>query len=216
MVIKETRTFRRFLRTIASTAVSGIGQWNRTGQEGAELCLTCRGEDGRKLMAVNQLDDGHVEVFVSSTLEPDQYVTAHEGLCGLFIDPEILGEGIDDSLSCQLQPPLQEATKKIKAVARSLDGVNVAAQNISEGLVALRISDEYGQSHLLFLVANESGHFCYYRNDIFDLALAMVAAACYQTGFHLCMLSKSTAIHRVKAFNGTQQEDELLAFDISQ
>ncbi len=216
MVIKETRTFRRFLRTIASTAVSGIGQWNRTGQEGADLCLTCHGEDGRKLMAVNQLDDGHVEVFVSSTLEPAQYVTAHEGLCGLFIDPEILGEGIDDSLSCELQPPLQEATRKIKAVARSLDGVDVASQKISEGLVALRLSDEYGQAHLLFLVANESGHFCYYRNDIFDLALAMVAAACYQTGFHLCMLSKSTAIHRVKAINGTQQEDELLAFDISQ
>jgi hypothetical protein len=167
-------------------------------------------------MAVNQLEDGHVEVFVSSTLEPSQYVTAHEGLCGLFIDPEILGEGIDDALNSELQPPLLEATEKIKSVARSLDGVDVASQNISEGLIALRLSDEYGRSHLLFLVANESGHFCYYRNDIFDLALAMIAAACYQTGFHLCMLSKSTAIHRVQAFNGTRQEDELLAFDIGE
>jgi hypothetical protein len=167
-------------------------------------------------MAVNQLDDGHVEVFVSSTLEPVQYVTAHEGLCGIFIDPDILGEAIDDDLSSELQPPLVETTKKIKAVARSLDGVDAASQNISEGLIALRLSDEYGQSHLVFLVANESGHFCYYRNDIFHLALAMVAAACYQTGFHVCMLSKSTVIHRVKAFNGPQQEDELLAFDVNE
>lgn len=215
MVIKETRTFRRFLRTIASTAVSGIGQWDRTGQEGADLCLTCRGEDGRRLMAVNQLDDGHVEVFVSSTLEPGQYVTALEGLCGLYIDQEILEDGIDDALSSGLQPPLLETTKKITAIARSLDGFEIASQTISEGLISLRVCDEYNQSHLVFLVANESGHFCYYRNDIFDLALAMLAAACYPTGFHLCMLSKSTVIHRVKAFSGTQQEDELLAFDIN-
>ncbi len=214
MVIKETRTFRRFLRTIASTAVSGIGHWDRAGSAGADLCLTCHGDDGRKLMAVNQLDDGHVEVFVSSTLQPSQYVTAHEGLCGVFIDQDVLGEGIDEALSADWQPPLMEATNKIKSLARSLDGVDVKSENISDGLIGLRLIDEYRQRHLIFLVANESGHFCYYRNDVFDLALAMLAAACYQTGFHLCMLSKTTGIHRVKAFRGTQQEDELLAFDI--
>ena len=107
-----------------------------------------------------------------------------------------------------------EATNKIKSLARSLDGVDVKSENISDGLIGLRLIDEYRQRHLIFLVANESGHFCYYRNDVFDLALAMLAAACYQTGFHLCMLSKTTGIHRVKAFRGTQQEDELLAFDI--
>ncbi len=216
MVIKETRTFRRFLRTIASTAVSGIGNWDRHGVEGAGLCLTCHGDDGRKLMAVNQLDDGHVEVFVSSTLEPSQYVNAHEGLSGLYIDQDVLKDGIDESLRAELQPPLMEVTKKIKSLARSLDGVDVTSQSITEGLIGLRLSDEYRQTHLIFLVANESGHFCYYRNDIFDLALAMLAAACYQTGFHLCMLSKTTGVHRVKAFSGTQQEDELLAFDVGE
>ena len=165
-------------------------------------------------MAVSQLDDGHVEVFVSSSLEPAQYATAHEGLSGLFIDPEILGEGIDDALITELRPPLVEAAEKIRLIARSLDGVDVGAQSISEGVVELRLSDEYGQKHLLFLIANESGHFCYCRNDMFDLAMAMIAAACYQSGFHLFMLSKKTEIHRVKAFDGIQQEEKMLNFDI--
>ena len=78
-----------FLRTIASTAVSGIGQWDRMGQEGVDLCLTCRAEDGRKLMSVNQLGDGHVEVFVSSSLDPQQYVIAHEGLRELHLDRDV-------------------------------------------------------------------------------------------------------------------------------
>lgn len=213
-MIKETRTFRRFLRTIASTSVSGIGQWDRTGQEGADLCLTCRGEDGQKLISVNQLDDGHVEVFVSSTLEPSQYVTAHEGLCGLYIDPDILEEGIDDALSADLRPPLIEAIARFETLARCLDGVKVTSQNISDGLIAVRISDEFREAHLVFLVANDSGHFCYYRNDICELSLAILVAACYQSGFHLCMLSKTTMIHRVKAFSGETEVDELLAFDI--
>ena len=215
MVIKETRTFRGLLRTIASTAASGIGHWSRDGQNGATLCLTCVGEDGRKLIGVNQLDDGQVEVFVSSTLDPAQYVIAHEALSQLFIDPEILGEGMDQGLFSELEPPLLEATEKFKSMARCLDGVEVGAEDISDGLVELRLRDEYGQSHVLFLVANESGHFCYCRKDVFDLALAMIAAACYQTGFHLCMLSKRTSIHRVEAFSGTQQKDEVLAFDVS-
>ncbi len=214
MVIKETRTFRGLLRTIASTAVSGIGHWSRDGQDGATLSLTCLGEDGRKLIAVNQLDDGHVEVFVSSTLEPAQYVIAHAALSRLFIDPEILGEGIDQGFFSKLEPPLLEATQMFESMARCLDGVEISAQGISEGLVELRLSDEYGQSHVLFLVANESGHFCYCRKDIFDLALAMIAAACYQTGFHLFMLSKRTSIHRVEAFIGTQQQEEVITFDI--
>ena len=213
MVVKETRTFRRFLRSIASTAVSGIGHWNRNGQDGATLCLTCLGEDGQNLIAVNQLDDGHVEVFISSTLEPAQYVIAHQAVSGLFIDAEILGEGIDEGLLSELEPPLLEATRKLETIAQSLDGVEVRHECISEGIIELRVSDEHGQSNLLFLVANESGHFCYYRNDIFDVALAMIAAACYQTGFHLFMLSKRASRHRVKAFNGTQQEDEVLVFN---
>lgn len=213
-MIKETRTFRRFLRTIASTTVSSIGQWDRTGEEGADLVLTCRGVDGRKLMAVHQLEDGHVEVFVSSALEPEQYVTAHEGLCGLCIDPSVLGDGIDAALCSELKPPLVEATHAVESLARSLDGVEVTSQAISDGLIALRVYDEYTRAHLFFLVANESGYYCYYRNDIFDLARAMIAAACYQTGFHLCMLSSATAIHRVKAFCGAREQDELLAFEI--
>jgi len=215
-VIKPTRTFRRFLRTIASTAMSGIGEWDRMGQQDADLCLTCRADDGRKLMSVNQLEDGHVEVFVSSALEREQYVIAHEGLCGLHIDPDILGEGIDDAFSSELNPPLIETTDKIKALARSLDGIEVAAHPVSEGLVALRVCDEYRQSHLVYLVANDAGHFCYCRTALFDLALAMIAVACYQSGFHLCMLSKRTELHRVKAFNGVQQADELLAFETSE
>ena len=214
-VIKPTRTYRRFLRTIASTAVSGIGQWDRLGQDGADLCLTCRGEDGRRLISVNQFEDGHVEVFVSSTLDRDQYVTAHEGLRSLHIDPDVLGDGIDDSFANDLKPPLFDASDKILSLARSLDGIGASSQTVSDGVVSLRLCNEDGETHSCFLVANEAGHFCYYRTDIFDLGLAMIAAIAYQTGFHLCMLSKSTGIHPVKAFNGTQQDVELLAFKLS-
>ena len=42
--------------------------------------------------------DGHVEVFVSSLLDPQQYVIAHEGLRGLHLDRDVLGDGIDDSV----------------------------------------------------------------------------------------------------------------------
>lgn len=213
-MIKATRTFRRFLRTIASTAVSGIGQWDRMGEEGVDLCLTCRGEDGRKLMAVNQLGDGHVEVFVSSSLDPHQYVIAHEGLRGLYLDRDVLGDGIDDAFESVLRPPLFDTSEKVMALARGFDGVEVDLKTISEGLLALRICDEDERTHLVYLVANEDGHFCYYRADLFDLAVAMFASVCYQTGFHLCMLSSGTGIHRVKAFNDARQDDELLAFEI--
>ena len=213
LVIKATRTFRMFLRTIASTAVSGIGQWDRMGQEGVDLCLTCRAEDGRKLMSVNQLGDGHVEVFVSSSLDPHQFVIAHEGLRGVHLDREVLGDGIDDALDTVLKPPLIDASEKVMELARGFDGVEAVQKTISEGLVALRICDEDKRTYLVYFVANEDGHFCYYRADLFDLAVAMIASVCYQKGFHLCMLSSCTGIHRVKAFNEARQDDELLAFE---
>ena len=213
-MIKATRTFRRFLRTIASTAVSGMGQWDRMGKEGVDLCLTCRAEDGRKLIAVNQLGDGHVEVFVSSSLDPQQYVIAHEGLRGLHLDRDVLGDGIDDSVDGILRPPLFDTSEKVIALARGFDGIEMDVNMISEGLLSLRICDENERSHLVYLVANEDGHFCYYRADLFDLAVAMFASVCYRKGFHLCMLSSGTGIHRVKAFNETRQDEELLGFEI--
>ena len=86
---------------------------------------------------------------------------------------------------------------------------------MSDGLIELGVSDEYNQTHSIFLVANETGHICYYRNDIFDLAVAMLATACYQTGFHVCMLSKKTVQHRVRAFRGPEEADTLLSFELN-
>jgi len=164
-------------------------------------------------MAVNQLHDGEVEVFVSSSLDPQQYVTAHEGLRELYLDCDVLGDGIDDAGVGVLSPPLLDTSEKMIALSRGFDGVRVDVNPISDGLLALHIMDEDQGNHLVYLVANESGHFCYYRADLFDLAVAMLATVCYQTGFHLCMLSKGTSIRRVKAFSNAQQDDELLAFE---
>ena len=63
MVVQPTKTFRRFLRTIASTGVSGIGSWDRLGQHGVDMRLDCRGDDGQPLISINQLDGGNVEVL---------------------------------------------------------------------------------------------------------------------------------------------------------
>jgi len=215
MVVQPTKTFRRFLRTIASTGVSGIGSWDRLGQHGVDMRLDCRGDDGQPLISINQLDGGNVEVFVSNALEPEQYVTAFEGLRGVHLDTEVLGDGIDEFFSSDLRPPLEAISERIRRFARSFDGIDVAVEKITDGFCTVRFIDEDGQKYAAHLIANDQGHYCYYRADMFDLAVAIVAAECYRAGFHLVMLSSCTGMHQVKAFNKSRQDVELLGFDVA-
>ena len=57
--------------------------------------------------------------FCFDTLEPEQYVTAFEGLRGVHLDKEVLGDGIDEFFS-DLRPPLVVISERISRLGRVL------------------------------------------------------------------------------------------------
>ena len=152
------------MRAIASTELSGLGAWDRIGQQDADLCLTCRSDDGTRLMAIHQYPDSTIELFISSTFSPEQHVKVNGVLRSLHLDPTTMGDGCDAGLSRKLKPPLFDTSDRIIHWCRGVDRLEVERTVVADGVHMLKLV-EAGETHLCYLVANESGHFCYHVAD---------------------------------------------------
>lgn len=203
------------MRAIASTELSGLGAWDRIGQQDADLCLTCRSDDGTRLMAIHQYPDSTIELFISSTFSPEQHVKVNGVLRSLHLDPTTMGDGCDAGLSRKLKPPLFDTSDRIIHWCRGVDRLEVERTVVADGVHMLKLV-EAGETHLCYLVANESGHFCYHVADASELVAALLVAVAYRSGFHLCILSRGTTCHAVRAFDGAVVVKQSICFGAAQ
>ena len=98
---------------------------------------------------------------------------------------------------------------------RGVDRLEVERTVVSDGVHKLRLL-EAGEAYVCYLVANETGHFCYHVADASELVAALLVAVVYRSGFHLCILSRGTGCHSVRAFGRSVEVKQSICFDAAQ